>query len=366
MNTESILKKLISFKTISKNHKQNKACIAWILRVIKNNKISVHAKIINKNSFPSLIITTQKTKTPKLWLAAHLDVVHASDRGFKARKINNRLYGRGASDMKFAAATYIKLLLDFKNQLSDYDFGIMFTTDEELGGINGTKYILGRGYRSKVVFLPDGGRDWQIEMGAKGAWHLSILSKGKSAHGSRTWMGENAIEKLINFLQEFKGEFIKEPCHDPKHWHPTLNIGTIEGGRAINQIPDSAAAHLDIRFCSLQQKVKIEKKLNLLKKKYKGIQIETEMLGPNFKIEPNNRYLKIFMNSALKTCNIKTGELLSHGSSDARYFAQKNIPVIATRPKMDGHHSENEWIDLKDLSHFYLVLKDFVKIAKTK
>ena len=62
-----------------------------------------------------------------------------------------------------------------------------------------------------------------------------------------------------------------------------------------------------------------------------------------------------------------TPAMLSHGSSDARFFMWQKIPTIVIAPKGGGHHSENEWVDLKDMAKFHLVLKEFVgKVAKVK
>jgi len=115
MNIEDVLKKLIRFKTVSSNHKENEACLRWVQAQIK--RLPVLAKIIRSHSFTSLVITTQQTKAPALWLAAHIDVVPGSPEVFIPKKQGNRLYGRGAFDMKFAVSCYIKLLKELGRDL---------------------------------------------------------------------------------------------------------------------------------------------------------------------------------------------------------------------------------------------------------
>jgi len=353
-----ILKKLISFKTITKNHKENEKALGWIKTQIKD--LPVYIKDFKSNGFSSLVITTQKTKKPIILLQAHLDVVEGPEKVFKPRIVKNRLYGRGAYDMKFAIACYLKLLKELNKDLSKYNFGIMITTDEEIGGFNGVKFLLDKGFKSKVCFLPDGGEEWKFEKEAKGVWHLLIESKGKSAHGSRPWLGKNAIENLISFLNVLRKEFPREPCHIKNHYHETLNIGKIQGGIAINKIPDSAFAWIDIRFTSKTNKSHLKKLLNSVKKNFKDIKIKEIVFGDNFKINPDNPYIQTFSQIALKRFKIKTSFVISHGSSDARFFVKKKIPVLLIKPKGGGQHSEKEWIDLKDLDRFYLVLKEFV------
>jgi len=125
--------------------------------------------------------------------------------------------------MKFAIACYLKLLQNLREDISKYNLGVMITSDEEIGGHNGVKALLDKGYRSKVCFLPDGGREWQFERGAKGAWHLLVESYGKSSHGSRPWQAKNALSQLIDFLNILKKEFTSEPCRDKFHYPNTLN-----------------------------------------------------------------------------------------------------------------------------------------------
>ncbi len=57
---------------------------------------------------------------------------------------------------------------------------------------------------------------------------------------------------------------------------------------------------------------------------------------------------------------IEIGKTLSFGSSDARFFGEKNIPVIVIAPVGGEIHSDNEWIDLEDLGRFYNVLKQWI------
>lgn len=356
-----ILKKLVSFKTISQEKIENKRAIDWIKKEVR--KLPVFYKEFNFGGFPSLIITTKKTKKPKLLLAAHLDVVPGPEKMFSPKIEGKKLFGRGVYDMKFAIACYLKLLEDLKDEIKNYDLGIMITCDEEIGGFYGTKKLLEEGFRAKIVFLPDGGRDWNFEIKAKGAWHLKLKSFGKSAHGSRPWEGEGAIEKLIAFLQKLKSYFKKEPCGLKDHWHPTLNIGKIEGGKATNQVSDFAQAFLDIRFTEKKEKKKIEKILRNLLSKFKGMELEEIVLANCYSVDPKNKYLQIFSRIAKEKFNIETSFVSSHGSSDARFLVERKIPVILIRPKGGGHHSEEEWIDLEDLKKYYEVLKEFVKIV---
>ena len=353
------LQKLISFKSITQDRGENNKILNWVKDQIKD--LPLFFNEIESNGVKSLVVTTQETKNPKLFLMGHLDVVPGSDSLFKAKIKDGKLFGRGASDMKFATACYLKLLKELGQDLKKYNFGVIWTTDEEVGGLNGTKAVKDAGYKADVYFLPDGGKNWNIENEAKGVWHLKIKARGKSGHGSRPWEGENAIEELMSFLIELKKHFpISE---NRKHYHRTLNIGKIKGGEATNKIPDYAEANIDIRYLPQEGKEKIENILNLVKKDFSGIEIESLIMGNSFAVDQNNQYIQIVKNIIEKNLGKKSNFEFSHGASDARFFQES--PVVLVRPNGGNLHAENEWVDLKELDDFYLLVKFFVeKVAK--
>lgn len=364
MKLENILRKLIRFQTVSENIQEHEKCLRWIQA--QTQSLPLFVTKFSVQSFPILLFTTQKTKRPLLWLVGHIDVVPGSPSVFRPKKKGPRLFGRGTFDMKFAVACYIKLLKELGKNLSPYNFGVMLTSDEESGGANGVWRLLGKGYSSKLAVVPDGGKNWSIEKGAKGVFQLHITAKGASAHSSRTWLGSNAILLLMSFLHDLQSLFPKEPCKDIHHWHVTLNIGKIGGGEAINQVPGSAFADVDIRFPDEPTRVAIARRIDALIVRRPGIKIIRKTIGRNFAVDINTPFIKRFAEIAKETYRISPRFLFSHGTSDARFFASRGIPVIATRPKGGGHHSENEWIDIPDLERFYHVLKSFVmEISKT-
>ncbi len=357
MDFIEILKKLVSFQTTPQNLQEKKKAIFWILKFLK--KFPLKLKYFEFSGEPSLVALV-KNKNPQIFLAAHMDVVPASLKLFQLKIKNKKAFGRGVFDMKFAIACYLRLIEELKNNFKKLDLGIIITSDEETGGFLGTKKLIEKGFKSKVVFLPDGGENFKLEKKAKGVWHLKIKFSGKSAHGSRPWEGDGANEKMIEFLREFKKFFPKEPCNDKNHWHRTLTVGKIEGGKVINQVSDSAQAFLDIRYLKEKEKKRIENYLGELSKKFSG-EVEELVLAKPYEIDLKNKFVKNFLKTLREKLKIKPQFTFSHGSSDARFFFEKKIPTILIRPKGGGHHSEKEWIDLESLEKFYFLLKEWIK-----
>lgn len=351
------LKKLVKFKTLSLDKKACKQALDFVKKDI--SKLPVFVREFSFEGFPSLLITTKKTKCPKILLAAHIDVVGGGRKVFQPVVKNGKLFGRGVNDMNFATASFLRLLSDFGKNLSQYDFGVLFTSDEELGGKNGTKKILENGIRSEFCVIPDGGQNWTVQRSAKGVLNMRVESTGKSGHGSRPWEGKNAIEKLTEVLVRIKKEFQKEQTR-AKEKRVTINIGKIKGGKELNQIPEEAQAELNIRFPFSTDKNQIICRIKRSVFKIKNIKIIESQSVDGYKVDLSNRYFKDFIALVEKKTGRKIKFIDSFGSCDARYFIKAEIPVISLRPKGGGHHTEQEWIDLKSLNRFYEVLKEFV------
>ena len=364
MSLEHTLSKLIRFRTISDDQETVADAFQWIKDQLQ--PVPVFIREYEHNGFKSMVITTKKNeKTPKVWLAAHIDVVHGSDRMFQPWVEDGKLYGRGAFDMKFAVACYIEFLKELGMKAREYDFGIMITSDEEFSGSsdgNGTESLFHQeGFSSDVVFLPDGGGVWEFEEAAKEGWLVKVTARGRSAHGGRPWNGENAIRTLNEFLIELYKEFDAVWEENEEHWHPTLNVGNISGGNAVNQVADHAEALLDMRFPTAKERMQFEAIIAKLVEKYKTIEIESLTIFPAHNISRKNGEAKLFADIARKKFGIECGWTKAHGASDARFIGPLGIPVLLIWPDAAGAHSEHEHVDLNDLARYYEVMKEWVK-----
>lgn len=357
MSVKSHLKKLIRFETVANtpnSEAEFQKCFDYILEELQKTPIKIKKGI--KNGKPWLVATTQNTKSPKLMFATHLDVVAGDKKLFHPKEDDGKLYGRGTSDMKFAAAIYLDLIekLYKKKQAQDLSLGFMFTFDEESGGYDGTKFLLNKEYKPKLGFLPDGGDNWKIEIQSKSFQFIELTATGKTAHGSRPWQGSNAITRLISVLNQIVNLFDKNPS--PDQWINTLNIGQISGGDSTNTVANQAKATLDIRYAKETEKSKMLAKIEKICEQ-NAIKIKIILDEPAHFEDKNNKFIELWKKIANKYHRVEF--LNSFGGSDARFFTKHNIPCIVTKPKCGGHHSTNEWIDLNSLEKFSQAIHDF-------
>jgi acetylornithine deacetylase len=176
---------------------------------------------------------------PVVTLSTHMDTVPPF---FASREDEEHIWGRGTCDAKGIIAAMIgaaeKLLA-----AGTKNFGLLFVVGEERNGAGAQAAAKkARGSRYLINGEPT---ENKIALGAKGALRYQITARGRLAHSAYPELGESAIEKLLDVLQELRA--IKLP-EDELLGRSTLNIGTITGGRAPNVIADLAQAEIMFRL----------------------------------------------------------------------------------------------------------------------
>jgi succinyl-diaminopimelate desuccinylase len=348
---------LISFQS-DKNHPEEiKRCLKFVATELK--KAGLKVKAFDRKNNPSLIAAPKLKKHYQFILNGHLDVVPASYKNaFKATIKGNRLYGRGAADMKGPVAAMITLAQNLIKNHPQIDFALMITTDEETGGFDGVDYLVNKkGYVCNCAIVPDGGPNFELVLGEKGVLFIKIETRGKTAHGSQPWLGENALDKLINIYTNIKKKMPQVTKKD--NWQPTVNLGVMSGGDATNKVCHEASAQIDFRYPQIAQRAKILKLVKKEVKKEKGANFKILVEGAPLANDVQNSYFKKIQEVAKKRGQ-KLKIKKEHGASDGRFFSAKGIPVLIFKPVCSPSHIDNEWIDLKSSEIFYQILKDFL------
>uniref|UniRef100_A0A914XXH3 Peptidase M20 dimerisation domain-containing protein n=1 Tax=Panagrolaimus superbus TaxID=310955 RepID=A0A914XXH3_9BILA len=180
----------------------------------------------------------------------------------------------------------------------------------------------------------------------KGAVSLKLNAKGIAAHSGTPEKGENAINKLLDVLEDLRNY---EWPNDSSFGNTTLNIGFIEGGQALNALAANASASIMFRV------TKSSKELLETVKEIIGERVEVEILGF---IEP----VKV----TIPPPPYETQPI--SGISDAAFFEyhDKFKGVYIYGPgSIESAHSENEFVSIKDLKESVNVLFNFVKMLSS-
>jgi len=347
----SLTRDLIRFRSMHSRPEEIVRCADFVAGWLQRAGLTCRRHLIG--GIPSIGVLPGADKAAVL-LMSHIDVVDGPPELFEPRESRGRLYGRGALDDKYAVALSMVLARDWLARVreeggsqADLPFGILITGDEEIGGRNGAQAALA-GLRCRFCIALDGGDPKKIVVKEKGILRLKLGATGKAAHGARPWLGENAIEILMADIAKVRRFFRYRP---PDYWHRSLNIGRIEGGRSINQVPDHAEALLDIRFT---EKDDPEALVARMQRRLRGrLEVLTReglfMAGPS-------PYLEILQQAAPQA---KLG--FAHGASDARHLSAFGIEGVVWGAEGDlSFHSLQEHVSIASVRKLYRQLDAFL------
>jgi acetylornithine deacetylase len=176
---------------------------------------------------------------PVVTLSTHMDTVPPF---FPSREDADFIWGRGSADAKGIIASMIGAAEGLLES-GVRNFGLLFVVGEErnsAGAIAAAESP--RGSRFLINGEPT---ENKLALATKGLVRFEVEAHGKLAHSAYPELGESAIEKLLDVLQEIRKVRLPE---DPLLGRSTMNIGVISGGRAPNVIPDSAMAEIAVRL----------------------------------------------------------------------------------------------------------------------
>jgi len=349
-----LTKSLIKFESTQENHDAINEIFYYCMDRLK--KDGIYLREYSSGFKRTLVATYTKTSHPTIFMAGHLDVVPGKKEQFKPYEMNDMLFGRGAADMKSAVAVMMEVFEYFREKPEKPSLGLMLSTDEEVGGQNGIKYLLDHKlYSCDAAIVPDSGSGLDdVIVNQKGSLHIKVRALGRAAHGSRPFEGTNAITHLLDFYYKIK-ELIPETL--PQDFGTTISLNVIEGGKQINQVPDFASMGIDIRYPDTKEFVPVLEKIRKITKGNLEIKFNLEP----YKIKEDNIWLRKYIESAEKILNKKIKPVKEYGASDASHFAKKNIPVIVTGLYKGNIHADNEWVSIKDMYSLYEILKRFIE-----
>lgn len=252
MNLFELTKTLIDIPSISDNEQE----VGFFLRdYLESLGWTVELQAVSENQNN---VIARLNDTPRVFFSTHIDVVPPH---IAASETEEKICGRGACDAKGVIASQIFAAEELRKQ-GISDIGLLFTVDEEQGS-SGARAANEHPIAARCEFMINGEpTDNDLGIGSKGSLRLLIKTTGKAAHSAYPEMGESAIEKLLDILQDVRR--IEFPA-DEFFGATTCNIGLIGGGLKTNVIPPNAEAGLHIRLTGAAEPI-----LELLEKAIAG------------------------------------------------------------------------------------------------
>jgi acetylornithine deacetylase len=176
---------------------------------------------------------------PLVTLSTHMDTVPPF---FPSREDASFIWGRGSADAKGIIASMIGAAEGLLES-GARNFGLLFVVGEERNSAGA--YAAAENPRGSRFLINGEPTENKLALATKGIIRFEIEAQGKLAHSAYPELGESAIEKLLDALQEVRKMRLPQ---DPLLGRSTVNIGVISGGRAPNVIPDAALAEIAVRL----------------------------------------------------------------------------------------------------------------------
>ena len=243
-----VLTALVSFDTTSRN--SNLAIVAWLEEYLAGFGIA-STRIPDATGTKSNLWATIGPASERGYiLSAHTDVVPVDGQTwtsdpFRLVERDRRLYGRGAADMKGFLACCLAAVPDMLAQGLRRPLHLAFSYDEEVGCI-GVRDIVAR--LGELATPPLGcfvgePTEMEVVIGHKSKRSFRVTVRGRTCHSSLAPQGVNAVEYaalLIARIRAISDRCRREGAHDPLYDVPftTGHVGMIEGGIALNVVPD--------------------------------------------------------------------------------------------------------------------------------
>lgn len=329
-----------------------------ILQLVKQELADHKFTPFVSNSFPSLLYSNQNTDTFKIILNAHLDVVHGDISQFVSHVEDGKIYGRGAYDMKGAAAVMILLFNELAEQV-DYPLGLQLVTEEELPEGDGTGYQLSKGIRTDFAVMGECGSNFRIIHETKGVITAKIKTLGSTAHGAYPWKGKNAILLMYEALAVLQKHF---PVPNGPSDDITITVSKVSTtNETWNKVPDNCTATLDIRYNKKDHTTVLDKIRAVLPE---FVTFEVRQARNHHFTDPKNEYIQLLKKAGEDVLSKEISIEKTYGGSDTTYFSDVGCDAIEFGPIGFGQHNSEEWVDIKSLAQYYQILKKFLLSVK--
>lgn len=320
------------------------------------------------------IIATLGEGKKTLIFIAHMDTVPAGEgwknNPFSGIVIGNKIYGRGATDMKGCIASMVEAVASLRREgwKPKGTLKFAFCVNEEMGDAEkiGMQAIIPRigSPKDSLVVMGDTS-DFKITVAEKGVLWLELICYGREAHASMPWTAINALEKLNKVIYHLNQEKI-----EGEHkllGKSTISTTVMNAGIKTNIIPGIAKAQLDIRIIPGKKKEEvidiIKRVINRLKKEDRDINVEIKEIMYYPPVESRAAPSTIDMLKNIISSYGKEPVVIGeHGATGAGFFVHAGFPTIVFGPgKPENCHIKDEYIEIDDLIKATQIYREFIK-----
>jgi succinyl-diaminopimelate desuccinylase len=190
---------------------------------------------------------------------------------------------------------------------------------------------------------------------------MRVRVDGRAAHGATPWLGENAILRAIDVFRAIQSLPFASRSSELFD-RPSINLGRILGGDALNKVPDTCFIDIDVRYLPEQDPDAILAEVEGIP----GATIVSTFRRPPALVDPESPFVRAL---CAATAAHSEGEVTSvgrDGASDAVSFLRVGVPAVEFGPVGGGHHGPDEWVSVSSLASYRRALVEFVESLGTR
>jgi succinyl-diaminopimelate desuccinylase len=231
-------------------------------------------------------------------------------------------------------------------------------SDEESDIVDdtGSDCLIANGYTGDFAITGEP-TDLDIGVQAKGVLAMRIMVSGSSAHGSTPWEGDNAVVKAVDIFKQIESLPFARESSDLFD-RPSINLGRIIGGDALNRVPETCVIDVDVRYLPGQDPEDIVRTVRELP----DVEVSIVFQRRPINVERDNPFVGLLSDAAAAATSrpehISVGR---HGTSDAVSFMNVGIPAVEFGPVGGGHHGPAEWVSIPSLAQHRRALVEFAE-----
>jgi len=366
-NSIEILRKLVGFDTTS--FKSNLDLIKFIENYLNDFNIKSELIYDETKNKANLFATIGGDAKGGIVLSGHTDVVPIKNQKwssdpFTLTERDNKLFGRGSSDMKGFIAVVLSRVSKMVETKLNKPIHLAFSYDEEIGcvGVHGLLDLIEKKAINPEFCIVGEPTSMEVVIGHKGKHAYGVKVDGFSCHSGQAPYGVNAINyaaKLITFIEQLNKEKSKIGPFDNEYEIPysTLHTGLINGGTILNIVPNLCQFEFEIRHLAEDDPIEIMQRIHqyteelLIKEMHKisaktNITFSEKINYPGLNISETINPVKQVKDILNDTKHKK----VIFGTEGGLFKKKLNIPTIVCGPgSINQAHKPDEYIAIEQM-----------------
>lgn len=326
---------------------------------------------------PGLVAWFPEQPAPELVFNGHIDTVpfdrEAWTRDPLGERDGSEIYGRGATDMKGAVAAMLAVVraVAETDATPAVPLGFVFSSDEETSGgetlRDGLDTFPSSPSACLIGEMTGTSARPSVAVADEGSIWLTLAATGEGAHGSRPMLGANAIDRLYDTVDSLRSELqaVEFDLHpaveriltesvayyaptvgEDAAWtmfqHPTVNLGTMHGGEAVNSVPTAATADIDIRLTASVPTASVLERIRAFVAERQGVEIQSTDWSEGTYEPPGRPLVEAVQTVSEAVTGERTFARSATGGGDAKALRNDGLSTVEFALGTETAHAVDE------------------------